>query len=150
MHKNQYLQFFSHHPLVHKQAVIRMFFTRASRLSSSNVHRSAEERHVVKALKKNEYPSQLIQRHHLLGSQKRDNTYHQVDHHHQHRCLSPLREFMTLKDSACRILITSRPGTYYPCAYFANIFYACVYDSVCIYKWFSCCPLPVPVMKTAE
>ena len=28
---------------------------------------------MVKALKKNEYPSQLIQRHHLLGSQKRDN-----------------------------------------------------------------------------
>ena len=72
-HMDQYLQFSSYHRLAHEQVVIRTLFTRKSRLSSFLVHRSAEERYVVKTLIENQYPSHLIRRHHALGRQKHDN-----------------------------------------------------------------------------
>ena len=71
-HTDQYLQFSSYHWLVHKQVVMKTLFIRKSRLSSSLVHKSAEERHVVKA-HLNQYPSHLIRRHHALSRQKHNN-----------------------------------------------------------------------------
>ena len=73
-HTDQYLQFSCHHPIAHKQAVVRTFFTRASRLSFSLLHRSSEENHVVTALQENGYPSHLIQKHHTQGRQRQDNS----------------------------------------------------------------------------
>ena len=73
-HTDQYLQFSSHHPIAHKQAVIRTLFTRASRLSSSLIHRASEERHVVAALQGNGYPSRLILKHRTQGRLRQDNS----------------------------------------------------------------------------
>ena len=74
IHIDQYLQFSSHHQIAHKQAVIRTLFTRASRLSSSLIHRSSEECHVVTALQENGYPSCLIQKHRTQGRQRQNNS----------------------------------------------------------------------------
>ena len=71
---DQYLQFSFHHPIAHKQAVIRTLFTRASRQSSSLIHRFLEESHVVTVLQENGYPSRLIQKHHTQGRQRQDNS----------------------------------------------------------------------------
>ena len=71
-HKDQYLHFSSHHPIAYKQAVIRALFTRASRLSSSLVQKSSEERHVATALQENGYPSILIRKHHTQSRQRQD------------------------------------------------------------------------------
>ena len=47
--------------------------------------------------------------------------------------VSRFRKFMRSKDSVCRILITSGPGTFSLRACIANIFCACVDHSVCVY-----------------
>ena len=54
-----------------RQAVVRTLFTRASRQSSSLVHRSTEERHVVEALQEKGHPYHLIQKHHVPGRKKK-------------------------------------------------------------------------------
>ena len=61
-HTDQYLHFSSHHPLAHKRAVVNTLFSRASRLSSSLVEKSAEEEHLHGALESNGYPSYLLRR----------------------------------------------------------------------------------------
>ena len=59
-HTDKYLDFTSHHPLVHKQSVVTTLFERAKKLSSDVVSRTAEEAHIKNVLKMNGYPKSFI------------------------------------------------------------------------------------------
>ena len=61
-HTDKYLDFQSHHPLVHKAAVVRTLFSRANNICSSLMEKGVEEKHITHALKNNGYPSQFITR----------------------------------------------------------------------------------------
>lgn len=52
-HTNQYLAFASHHPMVHKVAMVRTLTTRANALSSLGVERVEEDKQIVASLKEN-------------------------------------------------------------------------------------------------
>ena len=52
---NQYLSFRSHHPMVHKVAVVRTLMIRADYLSSTSVEQTEEEKRVTGALRGNGY-----------------------------------------------------------------------------------------------
>ena len=73
MYTDQYLHFSSHHSLAHKRFVINTLFIRASRLSSSSAEqsRSAEEKHVARALSRNGYPPHLLHNHKI--SRRKDD-----------------------------------------------------------------------------
>ena len=70
-HTNRYLSFRLHHPTAHKVAVVRTLMTRAENLSSSDVERKEEEKHVTDALRGNDYPSGFIQKH-TITSRRRE------------------------------------------------------------------------------
>ena len=59
-HTDQYLNFSSHHPLHHKQGVIRTLLDRADALVSEAEDKKAEYEHVSKALMKCGYPKKVI------------------------------------------------------------------------------------------
>ena len=59
-HTDQYLHFQSHHPLHHKEGVIRTLIDRADALVSEPEDRKAEVEHVTKALKLCGYPQGII------------------------------------------------------------------------------------------
>ena len=69
---NQYLSFRSHHPTVHKIAVIRTLMTRAENLPSSGVERTEEEKCVTDALRGNAYPSGFIQKHTITSRRRKE------------------------------------------------------------------------------
>ena len=62
-HTDRYLDFSSHHPLVHKAAVTRTLLTRADRICTFQCDRDTEKKHVSKALESNGYPKTLIHQH---------------------------------------------------------------------------------------
>ena len=62
-HTDQYLSFHSHHPAVHKRAVVRTLMCRTEALFSSGVSRAQEEKLVSQALQGNGYPKGLIHKH---------------------------------------------------------------------------------------
>ena len=55
-HINRYLDFSSHHPLVHKAAVVRTLFSRAEALSSCASRVQEEHINICNALGANNYP----------------------------------------------------------------------------------------------
>ena len=59
-HTDQYLNFNSHHPLHHKQGVVRTLIDRAEVLVSNNDDKAAEYQHVSKALQTCGYPKHVI------------------------------------------------------------------------------------------
>ena len=59
-HTDQYLSFSSHHPLRHKQGVIRTLLDRADALVSESQDKSTEYDHVSNALRKCGYPKKVI------------------------------------------------------------------------------------------
>ena len=59
---NQCMDFQSHHPVAHKQAVARTLMCRAEGLSSSALSCAEEEEHVVEALQRNKYPKWFVQK----------------------------------------------------------------------------------------
>ena len=61
-HKDQYIQYSSHHPLSHKKSVMQTLFRRADVLSSTLLEKVSEGEHVLNALEKNGYPRNLIRR----------------------------------------------------------------------------------------
>ena len=61
-HTDKYLDFSSHHPLMHKMAVVRTLFSRANTLSSSTAHVRKECQQIHDALKHNHYPASFIKR----------------------------------------------------------------------------------------
>ena len=62
-HTDRYLDFDSHHPLIHKTAVVRTLQHRARMLSSSVEAQRGEESHLIDALVRNGYPKKLIRQH---------------------------------------------------------------------------------------
>jgi len=60
MYTGKYLDFQSHHPLVHKLAVPRILFIQAQRLCSNLLDRANEEKHLKATLLSNGYPRRLI------------------------------------------------------------------------------------------
>ncbi|KAI8502143.1 hypothetical protein Bbelb_197310 [Branchiostoma belcheri] len=61
-HTDQYLNFFSNHPLDHKLGVIKTLLHRANTTISDPADRSSETAHVTEALKKCGYPQWLIRK----------------------------------------------------------------------------------------
>ncbi|KAI8484574.1 hypothetical protein Bbelb_376810 [Branchiostoma belcheri] len=61
-HTDQYLKFFSNHPLDHKLVVIKTLLHRANAIISDPADRSSEIDHVTEALKKCGYPQWLIRK----------------------------------------------------------------------------------------
>ena len=70
-HTNQYLSFRSHHPMVHKVAVVRTLMTRADNLLFSGVERAEGEKQVTDALRSNGYHPGFI-RQHTTSSRRRE------------------------------------------------------------------------------
>ena len=62
-HTNKYLDFYSHHPLAHKIAVLRTLYSKAQALTSSAVTRTQEQHTISRALAQNGYPATFIHRH---------------------------------------------------------------------------------------
>ena len=54
---DQYLDFTSHHPLTNKIAVARTLMTQVDRICTYVLDKDKDNRHIVKALKNNGYPS---------------------------------------------------------------------------------------------
>ena len=61
-HTDKYLNFDSHHPMVHKVAVIRTLISRVSTLCSSSPSTRAEMNHIFTVLRKNKYPQDVLER----------------------------------------------------------------------------------------
>ena len=61
-HTDQYLKFFSHHPLQHKLSVVRTLLDRCFNLVSEEKDRQAEEKHIKDALSHCGYPPWSIKR----------------------------------------------------------------------------------------
>ncbi|KAI8484583.1 hypothetical protein Bbelb_376900 [Branchiostoma belcheri] len=61
-HTDQYLHFFSNHPLEHKLGVIKTLLHRANTIIRDPADRSSEIEHVTEALKKCGYPQWLIRK----------------------------------------------------------------------------------------
>ena len=59
-HTDQYLNFSSHHPLHHKQGVVRTLIDRADALCSDPMDREEEYKHVDAALQRCGYPAKVI------------------------------------------------------------------------------------------
>lgn len=59
-HTDKYLDFTSHHPLVHKQSVVTTLFERAENLCSDARSRAEEELHIRSALNMNGYPKRFV------------------------------------------------------------------------------------------
>ena len=55
-HADQYLNFKSHHPLVHKSSVVRILTTRAQEYVTDQTDKKAKLVHVRAALRANDYP----------------------------------------------------------------------------------------------
>ena len=61
-HTDRYLDFASHHPLLHKAAVVKTLFSRADTISSCALKLHEEHAHIVRALHLNNYPDQFVSR----------------------------------------------------------------------------------------
>ena len=61
-HTDQYLNFFSHHPLQHKLTVVRTLLDRCFNLVSGEEYRQAEEKHIKDALSQCGYPPWSMKR----------------------------------------------------------------------------------------
>ena len=61
-HTDKYLNFDSHHPLMHKVAVVRTLVSRANALCSTSLSTQTELNHIFSALAKNQYPQGVLQR----------------------------------------------------------------------------------------
>ena len=61
-HTNKYLDYNSHNPLQHKEAVVRTLLNRAHILPSNASLKSAETKRVAKDLRANGYPDRLLQK----------------------------------------------------------------------------------------
>ena len=61
-HTNKYLDYNSHNPLQHKEAVVRTLINRAHNLPSNASLKSAETKRVAKDLRANGYPDRLLQK----------------------------------------------------------------------------------------
>ena len=61
-HTDKYLDFNSHHSTQHKESVIRSLVQRVETFPSDETKKSVEMRHVKKALRANNYPSQFVKR----------------------------------------------------------------------------------------
>ena len=59
-HTDKYLDFISHHQLVHKQSAVTTLFQRAKKLSLDAVSCAEDEVHIRSALKMNGYPKSFI------------------------------------------------------------------------------------------
>ena len=59
-HTERYLSFDSHHPILHKKAVVRSLTDRARSIPSSSQERSREMKHVMSILEDNGYPKHFI------------------------------------------------------------------------------------------
>ena len=71
----RYLDFNSHHPAIHKAAVVKSLFSRDFLLSSSTLHTQKEIAYLHGALKGNNYPAKFIRE----MSQFRQPTHHFID-----------------------------------------------------------------------
>ena len=69
-HTDRYLDFSSHHPLMHKASVVRSLFNRAKSLSSCAVRLNKENCHILNVLKANHYPKRFIDNSYLTDSHK--------------------------------------------------------------------------------
>ena len=61
-HTNKYLDYNSHNPLQHKEAVVRTLLNRAHNLPSNASLKSADTKRVAKDLRANGYPDKLLQK----------------------------------------------------------------------------------------
>ena len=59
-HTDRYLDFTSHHPLMHKASVVKSLFNRAKSHSSCAVRLNKENRYIFNVLKANHYPKRFI------------------------------------------------------------------------------------------
>ena len=94
-HTDKYLDFASHHPLMHKTAVVRTLFCRADSLSSSDAHINEEYTRIFNSLKTNHYPDSFIKR----FSQKRSTT-------HEEKSYKKTGEFLRQSSVLCGELIS--------------------------------------------
>ena len=60
-HTDQYLNFKSHHPLVHKRSVVRTLTTRAQEYVTNQTDKKAEPVHVRATLRANDYPEWALE-----------------------------------------------------------------------------------------
>ena len=61
-HTDKYLNFDSHHPLMHKVVVVRTLVSKANALCSTSLSTQTEPNHIFSALAKNQYPQGVLQR----------------------------------------------------------------------------------------
>ena len=66
-HTDRYLDFTSHHPSVHKAAVVKTLFSRADALSSSSTLIQQEHCVIARSLDANNYPRTFVSRHSRRG-----------------------------------------------------------------------------------
>ena len=69
-HTDRYLDFSSHHPLMHKASVVRSLFNRAKGLSSCAVRLNQKNCHILNVLKANHYPKRFIDNAYLTDCHK--------------------------------------------------------------------------------
>ena len=67
-HTDRYVDFSSHHPLMHKASVVRSHFNRAKSLSACAVRLNKENCHILNVLKANHYPKRFIDNAYLTDS----------------------------------------------------------------------------------
>ena len=61
-HTDKYLNFDSHHPLMHKVVIVRTLVSRTNALCSTSLSTQTELNHIFSALAKNQYPQGVLQR----------------------------------------------------------------------------------------
>ena len=61
-HTGQYLNYHSHHPVIHKQSVVDTLVSRASNICSTKKDKSKEINHLKEMLQTNSYPSAFIKK----------------------------------------------------------------------------------------
>ena len=79
-HTDRYLDFTSHHPSIHKTAVVRTLFSRANVLSSSPVSLEKECTRICQALNGNNYPASFVSRSKIPKPSRQQSDEHDQKH----------------------------------------------------------------------
>ena len=110
-HTDRYLDFTSHHPLVHKAAVVRTLLSRADVICSSPTLLEKEHTRVGQALTANSYPSRFVGN----NSQPKVSRQHPDEQHHRPSVVIPyirgLSEALYRVFSDADIKVVHRPYT---------------------------------------